>query len=67
MYRPAVSRAHVLNNIIHARLNSISIFPQVTHNDTMEHLDDNVDKHIDTYTKTNYAQFKHVAEILNAR
>jgi hypothetical protein len=33
----------------------------------MNHLDDDVDKHIDTYTKTNYAQFKYVADILNAR
>jgi hypothetical protein len=33
----------------------------------MDHLDDNVDKHIDTYPKTNYAQFKYVTEILNVR
>jgi hypothetical protein len=45
----------------------VTICPQVTDNGTMNHLDDDVDKHIDTYTKTNYAQFKYVADILNAR
>jgi hypothetical protein len=59
--------SHVLNNIIHARLNCITICPQVTYNGTMDHLDDNVDRHIDTYTKTNYAQFKYITEILNIR
>ncbi|KDR13328.1 hypothetical protein L798_12953 [Zootermopsis nevadensis] len=38
----------------------------VTDNGTLNHLDDDVDKHVDTYTKTNYAQFKYVTEILNA-
>ena len=43
------------------------LFFQVTDNNTLDHLGDNVDKHIDTYTKTSYAQFKYVIEILNAR
>jgi len=52
---------------IHKRILFTKVFFQVTNNNTLDHLDDNVDKYIDTYTKTCYAQFKYVIEILNAR
>jgi hypothetical protein len=45
----------------------VTACPQVTDPDTLNHLEDDIDKHIDTYTKTTYAHFKYVAEILNAR
>lgn len=53
--------------LVSSLCDSVTTCPQVTDNGTMNHLEDNVDKHIDTYTKTNYAQFKYVAEVLNAR
>ena len=57
-------KTHIHKHILFTK---VSFFFQVTENNTLDHLDDNVDKHIDTYTKTSYAQFKHVIEILNAR
>jgi hypothetical protein len=59
-------KAHIHKHILFTKV-SFSFFFQVTDNNTLDHLDDNVDKHIDTYTKTAYAQFKRVIEILNAR
>jgi hypothetical protein len=39
----------------------------VTVNDSLLHLSDTFDRHIDTISKMNYRLFCHVADILNAR
>jgi hypothetical protein len=40
---------------------------RVTVNDSLLHLSDTFDRHIDTISKMNYRLFCHVADILNAR
>jgi hypothetical protein len=40
---------------------------QVTNSDSLLHLEDTFDRHIDTVSKLNYALFNHVADIVNAR
>jgi len=40
---------------------------QVTNNDSLLHLTDTVDRHIDTMSKVNYALFCNVMDIINAR
>jgi len=39
----------------------------VTNNDSLLHLTDTVDRHIDTMSKVNYALFCNVVDIVNAR
>jgi hypothetical protein len=39
----------------------------VTVNDSLRHLSDTFDRHIDTISKMNYRLFHHVADVLNAR
>ncbi|KAJ4446898.1 hypothetical protein ANN_13599 [Periplaneta americana] len=39
----------------------------VTNNDTLNHLGDDVDRHIDSLTKANHVHLAHVLRILNAR
>lgn len=41
--------------------------PQVTNNDTMNHLTNTIDKHVDTITKVNHNLFHHVVDMMNAR
>jgi hypothetical protein len=51
----------------HCHARGSSFLPQVTNNDTMYHLTNTRDKHIDTITKVNHNLFLHVVDMLNAR
>ncbi|PSN49053.1 Ionotropic receptor 75k [Blattella germanica] len=44
----------------------IKVVMVITHKETMKHLTDAVDRHIDSLTKANYALFHHVKDIMNA-